>query len=166
MISFWVWVILWPTASQPVYLGIKHPSGAYDQIFITVGQLRVCWCGTLSLTRGRVCRLQLLLALASAVIFGSESHTSFSSPPTTRRVTVEVLDPASTREYESFLSARPLIYSGGIHGKCLLLVRIHGNLCTELVSRNPPPWKRVLLSQQRCGFQDSTTSIFRNHAHV
>jgi hypothetical protein len=25
--------------------------------------------------RGRVCRLQLLLALASAVIFGSESHT-------------------------------------------------------------------------------------------
>jgi hypothetical protein len=35
----------------------KHPSGAYDQIFITVRQLRVCWCGALSLTRGRVCRL-------------------------------------------------------------------------------------------------------------
>jgi hypothetical protein len=30
--------------------------------------------GTLSLTRGWVCRLQLLLALASAVILGSESH--------------------------------------------------------------------------------------------
>jgi hypothetical protein len=26
-------------------LWIKHPSGAYDQIFITVRQLRVCWCG-------------------------------------------------------------------------------------------------------------------------
>jgi hypothetical protein len=52
----------------------KVPSGAYDQIFITVRQLLVCWCGALSLTRGRVCRLQLPLALAIAVIFGSDSH--------------------------------------------------------------------------------------------
>jgi hypothetical protein len=37
-------------------------------------QLRVCWCGALSLTRERICRLQLLLVLASAVIFGSEPH--------------------------------------------------------------------------------------------
>jgi hypothetical protein len=40
--------------------------------FITVRQLRVCWCGSLSLMRGRICRLHLLMVL-SAVILGSES---------------------------------------------------------------------------------------------
>jgi hypothetical protein len=48
-------LILRPTVSRPVCLEIKHPSGAYDHIFITVRQLRVCWCGELSLTRGWVC---------------------------------------------------------------------------------------------------------------
>jgi hypothetical protein len=43
--------------SRPARLGIKHPSLAEDQIFITVRQLQACWCGALSLTRGRICRL-------------------------------------------------------------------------------------------------------------
>jgi hypothetical protein len=66
--------MLRPTISQPVYLGRKHPSETYDQIFITVRHLRACLCGELSLMRGRVRRLRLLLVLAGAVIFGPESR--------------------------------------------------------------------------------------------
>jgi hypothetical protein len=108
--------------------------GLNDQIFITVRQLRICWFGAPSLTRGRVCRLQLQLALASPVIFGSESRRTgghillsqiWDSPfrrlPTTRRVTVEVFDPVSTR-VDWLTADRSSLYS----------------LCTDPTENNSP----------------------------
>jgi hypothetical protein len=35
----------------------QAPTAAYDQIFVTVRYLRVCWCGALSLTKEWVCHL-------------------------------------------------------------------------------------------------------------
>jgi hypothetical protein len=51
----------------------RAPSVAHDKIFIIVRQLRSCFCEAPSLTRGRVCILYMMLALASAVFRGSES---------------------------------------------------------------------------------------------
>jgi hypothetical protein len=51
----------------------KTPMWGLRPKFITVRHYGLLWCGALSLTRGRVCRLQLLLVLASAVILRSES---------------------------------------------------------------------------------------------
>jgi hypothetical protein len=71
-------VILQPTVSGPVRLGVRHPSGTRDQFFflleISFRQLRVCYFVAASITRGWVCNLLFLLVLTSAVTLGSESR--------------------------------------------------------------------------------------------
>jgi hypothetical protein len=102
-------LMLRPTIRRPVCLGIKNASGAYDQIFITVRQL-LMW-GALSDERTGLpfkiaagprqrshSRVRVRVPWDSRPYFTvSDSRLPFSSPPTTRRVTVEVFDPASKR---------------------------------------------------------------------
>jgi hypothetical protein len=124
----------------------QAPSGAQDQIFVTVRQTvagLLMWC---ALSDERTGRLQFLSALANAIILGSEFRGTrdhillsqsrdspnlegqvpvfnppgtgwssyiprhwvlFSSPPTTRRNTVEVFEAASTRKTESTSPVQP-----------------------------------------------------------
>jgi hypothetical protein len=51
----------------------QAPSVSHDQIFITIWQLRSCFRGAPSLTRGWVFLLYMLLVIASAIFLGSES---------------------------------------------------------------------------------------------
>jgi hypothetical protein len=136
------------TANQ--FVLATSPLRPKSRIFIF--QLNTCGYSpyaTSTLTRGWVCRLQLLLVLASAVILRSEyrgthdhillsqirhspnlegqipvfislrNRVPFSSPPATSRATVEVFDPASKRD--NALKS--------LHGSLYRLAHIHGNSC-------------------------------------
>jgi hypothetical protein len=57
-------VMLRPMVTRLVCLGVRHTSGAHNQIII-VRQLRISWCWAPSVTRGLFCSWQLLLVLVS-----------------------------------------------------------------------------------------------------
>jgi hypothetical protein len=62
------------TVSQSVSLGVEPYLGLMARyLAITIWQLRSCFCGAPSLSRGRVCLLYMLLGLPNAVFLGSES---------------------------------------------------------------------------------------------
>jgi hypothetical protein len=69
-----VWVLCYDrrSAGQSVLEQSTH-LGLTTRSLLHVWQLRSCSCGASSLTRGRVCPLYMLLALASAVFLWSES---------------------------------------------------------------------------------------------
>jgi hypothetical protein len=95
-------VILGPTVTQPVWLGVRHPSGTRDQFFFFKStsifrHLRVCWCAAASLTRRWVCSTQSLLCFASTVSLGSKSQV-------TLRLTVGLSVSQSVSQYVLMLS--------------------------------------------------------------
>jgi hypothetical protein len=104
--STWGWLVSSDLLQSQSHIAIDGQSNSKPwcwapDIFITLWQLLSCFCGVPSLTRGQVCLLYMLLALASIVCLGFESlgtcdhillrfETSFLSPSMTCRVTVEV----------------------------------------------------------------------------
>jgi hypothetical protein len=120
----WVWILCYDRRSVgQTVLEKTHPSGAYDQIFIsvlTVANL-LMW-GALSdektglaftiaadprqRSHSRV-RVPWYSRPYSTV---SDSRLPFSSPPTTRRATAEVFDPASTRDSHLDSNLRLILY--------------------------------------------------------
>jgi hypothetical protein len=92
------------TDGQSVSKSWCPPSDAHDQIFIAVWQLRSLLWGSLSDERTGLSFVyaagfcQHSLSRVQVPCFTvSDLRLPFSSPPTTRRVTMEVFDPAFTR---------------------------------------------------------------------
>jgi hypothetical protein len=118
-VEFELSFMLRPTVSRPVSLGIKHPFEAYDRIFITCVTVTVLFLwGALSDERNGlsfVCAAGTCQRSLSRVRVPRDLRLPFSSPPTTRRVTVEVFDPASTRGTQAFTDYSPFITLDWLH---------------------------------------------------
>jgi hypothetical protein len=56
----------------------RAPAGSHDQIFITVWQLRSCFCGDPFLTRGRICLLSEPLSAVVSHLSWCNRHLDFT----------------------------------------------------------------------------------------
>jgi hypothetical protein len=64
-------LMLRPTVSRPFLSCCQAPSGAQEYIFTVVRHFWVYYCGSSSLTRGRVSRLQLILTSPAKLLLNS-----------------------------------------------------------------------------------------------
>jgi hypothetical protein len=104
----------------------RDPCGVDGQIFIALWQLRSWFYGASSLTRGRVCLLHMLLALASVVFLGSDS--------------VGTRDRILLSQISDFLFV--VSYDSQGHGGGILS-RLHTGNCYWITTRfviQPPYW--------------------------
>jgi hypothetical protein len=111
--------MLQPTVSQPVCLGLT------TRFLLLLDSSGFVDVGGLSLMRGQVCHLQLLLALTRTVILGSKTcgtrdlillsdlRLPLPLPPMTHRAMVEVLKPASTQDCQSQTKSQSYVTTVG-----------------------------------------------------
>jgi hypothetical protein len=110
----------------------RAPPGAHDQIFIVVWHLRSCFCGAPSVERTGLSFVyaagprqrshsRVRVPWDSRPYFTvSDLRLPFSSPPTTRRFTVEAFDLASTQVTASWVWVWVLCYDRRSAGQSVL----------------------------------------------
>jgi hypothetical protein len=129
------------SVSQSVSLGVEAHLGLMTRFLLLFRSYGLVFVKR-PLWREDGCLLYMLLALASTVFLGSEPlglatifyclrfETNFSSPPTTRRITVEVFDPAPTRAELSVIFAFSLYRLGSDLTKNTSLLHIRWSVFT------------------------------------
>jgi hypothetical protein len=98
----------------------RSASLSWNKAHIWGRQLRVCWCGALSLTRESVCRLQFL-DLANAVILGFESRGTLPVAYKYGELALQVGGSLESKTVECGHEGGPVISPGtGFHFRSLL----------------------------------------------
>jgi hypothetical protein len=152
-------LMLRPTVNRPNCLGIKHPSGVHDKIFITVIQLGVCWCERTGVSftiaagfRQRShSRVWVPWDLRPYFIF-SESRLPFSCLLGLAGLRWEYSTPPTHAiDFILIWTASYIVYQ--YQSTCFLNANVHGNVSWShnnvLVSNNLSPWKHLSISYHR-----------------